>query len=263
MVGVTAYYPTEADALAATNLIGSSGYYTVGTYGGYTHWRLASNSTGSSSQSVVYSVGNVLNSDGAYKLYPGTACFLGGTRILCQVAGIDTYVPIESIKPGTLVKTSLDGYKKVEVIGTRQLTNPGTDQRSENCLYKCSPKNYPELQRDLYITGCHSILVDTITDAQREQTIKLMDRIFITDQKYRLMTCIDERAEPWVSEGVYTIWHLALENADSKMNYGVYAEGLLVETSSLNFLKNRSNMTITVIPPAPLATTTIEAPQRP
>jgi hypothetical protein len=27
------------------------------------------------------------------------------------------------------------------------------------------------------------------------------------------------------------------------MNYGVYANGLLVETCSINFLKNKSNMT--------------------
>lgn len=244
MVGVTAYYPTEADALAGTNNIGSSGTYTVGTYGGYTHWRLASNSTGSSSQTVIYSVGAQLNPDGGYKLYPGTACFLEGTRILCQVDGVEAYIPIETIRPGTMVKTSLDGYKRTEVVGKETIKNPGTNERSENRLYKCSTDKYPLLHRDLYITGCHSILVDTISKEQQEKTIKQLGKIFVTDHKYRLMACIDERAEPWNSEGEYTVWHLALENSVATYNYGIYAEGLLVESCSLNFLKNRSNMTL-------------------
>jgi hypothetical protein len=59
------------------------------------------------------------------------------------------------------------------------------------------------------------------------------------------MACVDERAEPWNSENTYTIWHFALDHNDHTMNYGVYANGgLLVETCSINFLKNKSNMTI-------------------
>jgi hypothetical protein len=59
------------------------------------------------------------------------------------------------------------------------------------------------------------------------------------------MACLDERAEPWNSEGEYTIWHFALENDDKKMNYGVYANGgLLVETCSINTMKNKSSMTL-------------------
>ena len=57
------------------------------------------------------------------------------------------------------------------------------------------------------------------------------------------MACIDERAEPWCSEGTYTIWHVALENDDIKMNYGVYANGgLLVETCSINYMRTKANM---------------------
>ena len=59
------------------------------------------------------------------------------------------------------------------------------------------------------------------------------------------MACVDERAEPWNSEGLYNIWHIALENADEKMNYGIYVNGgLLVETCSINILKNHSNLKI-------------------
>ena len=245
MVGVLQYFPTQADALAVTNMITSSGSYTVGTYGGFSSWMIASNSSGSSSQSNVYPAGSNLNADGYYRLYPSAPCFLEGTKILCQVNGVDSYIPVEKMKPGILVKTSRDGYKKVELIGKGTVHNPGHAERSPNRLYKCSPSKYPELTENLYITGDHSILVDKITDAEKDGIIKLVGRVFVTDRKYRLMASVDERAEPWASEGVYTVWHFALENADVKMNYGVYANGgLLVETCCINTMKNKSNMTL-------------------
>jgi hypothetical protein len=241
------YYPTETDALNYTNTLGSSGSYIVGSggpFGGFTSWRIASNSSGSSSQALVYPDGSVLNNDGTYYLYPSAPCFLEGTKILCLVDDKETYVPVEDIKKDTLVKTSRDGYKKVVLTGKGSMSNPGTSERIENRLYKCSKENYPELSEDIYITGCHSILVDNITDKQREETIKHLGKIFITDKKYRLMACVDERAEPWNSEGTYTIHHFALEHSDEAMNYGVYASGLLVETCCIRFLRDKSNMVI-------------------
>jgi hypothetical protein len=243
------YYPTEADALADTNYLGSSLSYVVGDGGpfgpgsGYTSWRLASNSTGSSPQNIVYANGSVLNNDGSYYLYPSAPCFLEGSTILCQVDGVEKYVPVEQLKKGTLVKTSLNGYKQIVLIGKGTIQNPGNDERIENRLYKCSTSKYPQLKEDLYITGCHSILEFPITEKQKEDTIKHLGKLYITDKKYRMMACVDERAEPWNSNGEFTIWHFALENSDEKMNYGVYVNGgLLVETCSINILKKWSNM---------------------
>jgi hypothetical protein len=240
------YYSNQTDALATTNQLGVGNSFTVGdpVFGGYTSWRIASNSNGTSPQNIVYINGDVLNGDGNYYLYPANPCFKEGTKILCQVDGVDTYKPIETLTPGTLVKTSRDGYKKVEVLGQGTIQNPGDSERSENRLYTCSKANYPEVTEDLFITGCHSILVDTLTEKQREDTVKQLGRIFITDKKYRLMACLDDRAEPLTTEGVHTIYHLALEDPDELRNFGVYANGLLVETCSLRTLKNKSNMTL-------------------
>lgn len=225
--------------------------YTVGTVSagnypaGVDKWKIAPNSTGTSSQSGFYNTGDTLNDAGTYILYPyasSIACFLEGTNILCQIDGQDSYIPIQTMKPGTLVKTPLSGYKKVEVIGKRIIENPNHADRIEERLYKCSPNKYPELQKDLYITGCHSILVNNITEEQRAKTIKSQGRVFVTDKKYRLMAVLDEKAEPWVSGDKYTIWHFALEHPDLRMNYGVYANGLLVESSSIRYMKNYSKM---------------------
>lgn len=243
---VMIYYPTEADALSNTNVLGYGLSFTVGDggpFGGYTSWRLASDSNGTSPQNVVYPNGSVLNSDGSYFLYPSAPCFLEGTTILCEVDGFEKYIPVEQLKKGTLVKTSLNGYKPVVLIGKGTIQNPGNDERTENRLYKCSTSKYPKLKEDLYITGCHSILEFPITEKQKADTIKHLGKLFVTDMKYRLMACVDERAEPWNSNDTYTIWHFALKNSDERMNYGVYVNGgLLVETCSINFLKKHSNM---------------------
>jgi len=245
------YFASQADALASTNILGFAYSYTVGDGGpygpppGYTYWKIADNSSGTSPQNVVYANGSLLISDGTYNLYPAVPCFLEGSKILSLVEGEETYVPIENLRKGDLIKTSRNGYKKVEIIGKGDIVNPGNNERTEDRLYKCSPVNYPELTEDLYITGFHSILVDTLTDFQREKTIMHTERIFVTDNKYRLIACVDERAEPWNAEGDFTIWHIALENTDERMNYGIYANGgLLVESCSLMFLKTLTNMNI-------------------
>jgi hypothetical protein len=249
-VGVAmGYFPTQADALAYTNSYGSGSSYVVGSGGpfgpgsGYTSWKIASNSSGSSPQNATYSNGTLLNGDGAYYLYPSAPCFLEGSTVLCQVDGVEKYVRVEQVKNGTLVKTSLDGYKPVVLVGKGTIQNPGDNERIENRLYKCCTSKYPQLKDDLYITGGHSILEYPITDKQKEDIIKHVGKLFVTDKQYRLMACIDERAEPWNSEGTYTIFHFALENQDEKMNYGVYVNGgLLVETCSIRYLKEMSNM---------------------
>jgi len=170
-------------------------------------------------------------------------CFKEGTTVLCLVNAKETYLPIEQVVPGTLVKTSLNGYKKVKLIGKRPLENPGTAERNKERIYVCSTMNYPQLKQNLYITGGHAILVDSLTEKQRKETIDALTRIFVTDRKYRLIAAVDERAEPWVSEGTYNVWHFALEHENRAMNYGVYVNGgLLVESASLNCMMTRANM---------------------
>jgi len=259
------YYNNYNDAISQVNNIGAANGFTIGAdiyYGNIgqiqnTLWRIASfhDNTGysynnnSSVPTGVYSNGTdlypLVSNAYQFNLYPSAPCFLEGTKVLTLTYGKEEYVPIETLQKGDLVKTRRDGYKKVELIGKGDIQNPGNENRIENRLYKCSPESYPELKEDLYITGCHSILVGEITDKQREETINHLGKIYITDNKYRLMACVDERAEPWNSEGLYNIWHIALENEDEKMNYGIYVNGgLLVETCSINILKNHSNLII-------------------
>jgi hypothetical protein len=241
------YYPTEGNAQTNINLLGIGTTYVVGNGApvGYTGWMIASNSTGSSSRTVVYVNGNTLDASGSYNLYPAIPCFLEGSRILCLIDGCEKYIRVEEMHEGTLVKTSLDGYKAVVLIGKGRIKNSGDGERTKNRMYKCSVSKYPELKEDLYITGCHSILKYPITEKEKEEIIKHMGELFVTDKKYRVMAFLDEKAEPWKSQRECTVWHFALENSNEIRNYGVYANGgLLVESCSINFLKNKSNMTL-------------------
>lgn len=244
------YFSNEADALSATNPIAYGSVYTVGsidsgTLNGITRWRLASTSTGSSSQLGIYTNGNVLTNDGTYFLYPAAPCFLEGSTILAIKDGQETYVPVETLRKGDLVKTTLHGYKAVQLIGKGTIHNPGGVERSETRLYVCSPSAYPELTAPLVLTGDHSILVKTITEEQRAAMQKTLGKIYVTDKHYRLTAQHDKRSEPWGETKEYTIWHFALENEDPRMNYGVFANGgLLVETCSIRFMTERTNLTL-------------------
>ena len=251
------YYTNYADALAqggayiaATNggfVLGSN---LTGSIAPYTSWRVASTTVPGGVPSGVFPNGfdlSIYGTLGTYFVYPATPCFKEGTRVLALVDGKETYVPIETLQKGDLVATSHHGHKKVEVIGSGVLHNPGTSRaqgRSQNRLYRCSPTKYGDLKTDLYLTGGHAILVNSLTETQRARTIQEVGRVFVTDGKARLLACVDERAEPVGPEGPVPIWHLALEHENPKMNYGIYVNGgLLVETCCIDTLKHRSNLT--------------------
>jgi hypothetical protein len=171
-------------------------------------------------------------------------CFLEGTKILCFDPETQQEVerPIETLRKGTLVKTTYSGYKAIDTIGTSKIYNPANSMRSMNRLYKCPKENYPDLKEDLVITGCHSILVQELTEEERALSLELQGKIYATDRLYRLIAAVDKRAEPYTTEGVFNIWHLALENDNYYYNYGIYANGLLVETTSLRMIKEQSGM---------------------
>jgi hypothetical protein len=171
-------------------------------------------------------------------------CFKEDTKILCKINNTEEYIPIQALRKGDLVKTSLNGFKSIDMIGWQDINHIISETRIPNQLYVCSKENFPEATEDLIITGAHSILVDSITDTHREKIDVVLGKIYITGDKYRLPACIDERTRIYEKEGKTTIYHFALENENYYMNYGIYANGILVETSSKRYLKEMSRMTL-------------------
>ena len=130
------------------------------------------------------------------------------------------------------------------MIGKMDVFHPALKERIKDQLYVCSQEQYPEVFEPLVITGPHSILVDNFTgEAQKEKVGNVLKKIYVTDGKYRIPACVDLRASIYEAPGTNTIYHLALENDNYYSNYGIYANGLLVETCSKRYLKELTNMT--------------------
>ena len=81
-----------------------------------------------------------------------------------------------------------------------------------------------------------------MTDVQKENMLHEFGKLFVTDNKFRLPVYLDERAEEFLEKGVFPIYHLALDHDDIYMNYGIYANGLLVESCSKRFLIDTKDM---------------------
>jgi hypothetical protein len=172
---------------------------------------------------------------------PPIICFKEGSKILTDKG----YIAVQDLRNGDLVKTVSSGFKKIEHIGFSKMYNNANETRSKDKLYRCSTSEYPELTEDLIVTGCHSILVKSFKDYEQvNKTQDVLGKIYITDTYYRLPACVDERTKIFEEEGVHTIWHFSLEHSDYYMNYGVYANGLLVETTSNRMMVELSGMTL-------------------
>jgi len=167
-------------------------------------------------------------------------CFKENTKILTNKG----YVPIQDLRKGDLIITLRHGYKPIDMIGYLEIENVISEERIKDKLYICTNKGYPEIFEDLIMTGCHSILVDEFKEGEKEKTTEILGSIYVTDKKYRMPVCVDERASPYEKKGKFTVYHIALENKDYYMNYGIYANGLIVETCSKRFLKEYSEMTL-------------------
>jgi hypothetical protein len=157
-------------------------------------------------------------------------CFGESTEILCKIHDQELYVPVQELQKGTLVKTSKDGYISLEHITKATIYNPSHMHRHKNRLYKYSKEQFEDLTQDLYLTGCHSVLVDNLHNSQRNAVTKILGDIYVTDEKYRLPSCVFNKAEPHTIAGKYDIYHITLQSDDAEKNYGIYANGLLVES---------------------------------
>lgn len=172
---------------------------------------------------------------------PPIPCFLEGTQIETDKG----LVPIQELRKGDLVKTFQNGYKAIEHIGVRPIEHKAVNSRAKDQLYVCKRVNFPEATEDLVITGCHSLLIDRefYDDTERDNVIQVNGNTYVTDGMWRFPACVlKDSVDVYEHPGMYIIYHFALENEDHYMNYGVYANGILVETSSIRYMRELSNM---------------------
>ena len=144
------------------------------------------------------------------------SCF-AEKSLIATVAGD---VEIQDIVPGTLIETLTSGVKRVMDVGKRETI------LSETTLF-----SYPS---GLKITGKHSVLVDELTEEQKEQVPSIIGGLHQTEGKWLLPACLDPEASELSLSGVVDVYHLVLENEDDDANYGILSHGKWVETCSKN-----------------------------
>lgn len=171
-------------------------------------------------------------------------CFKKNTLIttLCTSSKEEKHVPVQDLKVGDLVKTihNYGEYRRVSHIKSSQILIPSHSNRIKDRLYMYETINFPELYENLIITGAHSILVPQLTELQRNSIMNDYGDIFVTDGNYRLPAYLDERAK--MVDGInlanddktVDIYHFSLESDDIHTNYGVFANGLLVECATIH-----------------------------
>jgi hypothetical protein len=140
---------------------------------------------------------------------------------------------VQNLKEGDMIKTIKHGYKPIHTFVKKIIYHEASSEKIPDQLYRLSRKIYPDLIEDLIITGRHCILVDKITKIQEEEILNLNGQIFYTDNKVRLPACIDKRTTVYERAQKYNIYHFSLEHDDDTKNYGIYANGLLVESCSI------------------------------
>ena len=195
-------------------------------------------------------------------------CFKEGTKILCYIDKKEIYVPIEDIKEDDYVKIYIGkrfqhtkhNYKKAKFIIKSELQN--TEKNTINKLYRLSKEKNLLLKDDLYVTGAHAILYDFLNPDQLEKMQRLadyynnyeieIDSNYLTEEekeklgdllkyykdyritmldKYKLIAYYDLDFEPVQDDSIYNIYHLVIENDNKFGSYGIYANGILVEST--------------------------------
>ena len=169
-------------------------------------------------------------------------CFNEDTKILCLNHSLEEeYIPIQNLKKGDFVKTYLHGYRKVDLIHQGVLFN--NPNKWNQCMYKMGKTEENGLLEDLIVTGGHSILVDEFTETEKEKLNKngVKEYIYKIDDKYLLFASASDHFVPLTDNEKYNYYHLTLENnGDDKQQFGIWANGILTETTCNDYLLNHT-----------------------
>lgn len=168
---------------------------------------------------------------------PFTTCFVKDTKIL---KSDNFYIPIQNLQIGDIIKT-LYGNKKIIGISHMKIN---CKIGKTNLIYKLAKDKESLLTEDLFVTGGHSILLDSLTDIQYDKMIKYWNpEENKINGKYKLLACEDDRFEISSSDDGHEIYHICLETNNIYEQFAIYANGILTETISIEYY-NKVNQPI-------------------
>jgi len=181
--------------------------------------------------------------------YPGPVCFCEGTKILCytQIENSlicilkEEYRLVQHLKIGDLVKSYLHGYRKVSKKLKGSFVNNPKDEGVANCMYRMKKTKDNGLIEDLTLTRNHGVLVEKLTKNEEEKLDK--NNLPIIDGLLSIITADSDKFEKVLDTNVYKYYHFSLNgDGDNDRRFGVWANGLLVETPSNNMMDGVLNV---------------------
>lgn len=140
------------------------------------------------------------------------ACFNHDTKILCVDKNLkDTWIPIQDIHTGMVVKTHLRGNRSVVMCGSKTIVNDPS--RWKFSMWKTKSPVAPF--ESLVITGGHAIMEDTpVTDPSELVLQKKYwgDKKYILDGKYMVLAAVSKKFNQLQDHNQYTYYHLVLDS---------------------------------------------------
>lgn len=153
-------------------------------------------------------------------------CYNKDTTVLCLIENQEVYVPIQELTVGMLVKTYKHGYLPLKYLLERKNTVMGIDRFNSMYLIK----KFGSMTHDLYVTGKHNILVDSINDKYKTKYNFYNGLNKSIDDKLCLYCCHYKRAMRIKTPEYYDIYHLILDGPNER--YGIYVNGGFLSEST-------------------------------
>jgi alpha-tubulin suppressor-like RCC1 family protein len=176
-------------------------------------------------------------------------CFSEGTKILCykQLENSlicilkEEYRLVQHLKIGDLVKSYLHGYRKVSRVLKGKFVNNPKDEGVGNCMYIMKKTHDNGLIEDLTLTRNHGVLVEKLSENEEEKIDK--NNLQIIDNLLSIITADSDKFEKVLDTNVYKYYHFSLDgDGDNDRRFGVWANGILVETPSNNMMDGALNI---------------------
>lgn len=156
--------------------------------------------------------------------------FLEGTKITCRTPiGEEVQANVESLRPGDMVKTLNNGFMPVRVTSFITLSTPYAEDYG--CLYQMSNPY-------ICLASRQCTLVDEISDEIRLAIIQKVGYYNLADGMNKIPAFLDPRFSAIVQTQDLNVWYFSLEAEDGAQTYGIYANGILVESVSLSAFRS-------------------------
>ena len=81
-------------------------------------------------------------------------------------------------------------------------------------------------------------MVDELSQKEQSDSIYYYGEVKKLDNKFMLLSCVNSKAIKLNNNNLYYVYNFVLENSNPNSHYGIYANGILVESMSENTILN-------------------------